>query len=134
MLVGGGQNFGDDGRRLSDPVQLRPHLPSNSGCCRGGGGGLGVSLSLLLGAVGSWLGGVGRSRSSSSGGGTGVVVQVVLQGGLVGLTRLLVLKQHLLDPDLLQDGRELVVVEEVDHGMLRKRKKKKNEKLEVTLI
>lgn len=30
----------------------------------------------------------------------------------------LVLQQHLLDPDLLQDGRKLVVVEEVDHGVL----------------
>lgn len=50
-----------------------------------------------------------------------VVVQVVLQGRLVCLpclACLLVLQQHLLDPDLLQDGRKLVVVEEVDHGVL----------------
>lgn len=50
-----------------------------------------------------------------------VVVQVVLQGCLVCLpclARLLVLQQHLLYPDLLQDGRKLVVVEEVDHGVL----------------
>lgn len=48
-----------------------------------------------------------------------VVVEVVLQGRLI-LTRLLVLQQHLLDPDLLHDGRKLVVVEEVDHGVLHK--------------
>lgn len=47
-----------------------------------------------------------------------VVVQVVLQSGLVSLARLLVLQKHLLDPDLLQDGRKLVVMEEVDHGVL----------------
>lgn len=47
-----------------------------------------------------------------------VIVQVVLKGCLVGLAPLLVLQQHLLDPDLLQDGRKLVVVEEVDHGVL----------------
>lgn len=48
-----------------------------------------------------------------------VVIQVVLQGCLVGLTHLLVLQQHLLDTDLLQDGRKLIVMEEVDHGVLK---------------
>lgn len=47
-----------------------------------------------------------------------VVVEVVLQSRLVGLTRLLVLEQHLLNADLLQNSRKLVVVEEVDHGVL----------------
>lgn len=64
-----------------------------------------------------WLGGGGRSCSWSSSS-TVVVVQVVLQGRLVCLPSLLVLQQHLLDPDLLQDGGKLVVVEEVDHGVL----------------
>lgn len=53
-----------------------------------------------------------------------VIVKVVLQGRLVGLTRLLVLKKHLLDPDLLQDGRQLVVMEEVDHGVLKEEEEK----------
>lgn len=47
-----------------------------------------------------------------------VVVQVVLQSGLVSLTCLLVLQKHFLDPDLLQDSRKLVVMEKVDHGVL----------------
>lgn len=51
-----------------------------------------------------------------------VVVQVVLQGRLVSLSRLLVLQKHLLNPDLLQDSRELVVMEKVDHGVLWRRR------------
>lgn len=47
-----------------------------------------------------------------------VVVQVVLQGRLVSLPCLLVLQKHLLNPDLLQDSGELVVMEKVDHGVL----------------
>lgn len=52
-----------------------------------------------------------------------VVVQVVLQSALVHLACLLVLQKHLLDPDLLQDGRKLVVMEKVDHGVLWQKEK-----------
>lgn len=50
-----------------------------------------------------------------------VVVQVILQSRLVGL---LVLEQHFLDPDLLQDGRKLVVVEKVNHGVLQRKERR----------
>lgn len=60
-----------------------------------------------------------------------VVVEVVLQGRLVGLTRLLILEEHLLDPDLLQDGRQLIVVEEVDHRVLQNHKNQKSTALVV---
>lgn len=68
----------------------------------------------------SWLGSGTRGSSRS----TVVVVEVVLQGSLVGLTPLLILEKHLLNPDLLQDGRKLIVVEEVDHRMLQNQKSK----------
>lgn len=103
----------DDGSRLGHPVEVSAH----------GGGSGGDDTGGLSGGQGGWStalpGGPGGQRGSAAPGlhwsSRGVVVEVVLQRGLGALPDLLVLQQHLLDPDLLQDGWQLIVVEEVNH-------------------
>lgn len=102
-----------DGSCLGHPVQVAAHGG-------GGGGDDAGGLSRAQGGRSAALpGGPGGQRGSAAPGldwgSRGVVVEVVLQGGLRALPDLLVLQQHLLDPDLLQDGRQLIVVEEVNH-------------------
>lgn len=109
--VGEKRGLRDDGGRLGDPVQVAPSRGRSDDAGGLAGGQRGRATALPGGASSQ----VGPAAPHLDGGSGGVVVEVVLECRLRPLAHLLVLQQHLLDPDLLENSRQLVVVEEVNH-------------------